>query len=141
MTSRTELATKLKARTRLGDQGDSAPRKDVAGPRSPTEEACYTQLRSLPFGSWFEFVINQQGDLRRQRLSWYSPMTGNALFVNQRGQKVAEHSLDGLSRLMAGGQARLLVEEKSRLIDRAWHATVRTLRSLAGQAPAAEVNP
>ncbi|WP_435014487.1 DUF1631 domain-containing protein [Xanthomonas arboricola] len=141
MTSRTELATRLKARTRLGDQGDSTPRKDIAGPRSPTEEACYTQLRSLPFGSWFEFVINQQGDLRRQRLSWYSPMTGNALFVNQRGQKVAEHSLDGLSRLMAGGQARLLVEEKSRLIDRAWHATVRTLRSLAGQAPAAEVNP
>ncbi|WP_435012275.1 DUF1631 domain-containing protein [Xanthomonas arboricola] len=140
-TSRTELATRLKARTRLGDQGDSAPRKDIAGPRSPAEEACYTQLRSLPFGSWFEFVINQQGDLRRQRLSWYSPMTGNALFVNQRGQKVAEHSLDGLSRLMAGGQARLLVEEKSRLIDRAWHATVRTLRSLAGQAPIAEVNP
>uniref|UniRef100_UPI003F81A0EE DUF1631 domain-containing protein n=1 Tax=Xanthomonas sp. 0924 TaxID=2835534 RepID=UPI003F81A0EE len=141
MTSRTELATRLKARTRLGDQGDSTPRKDIAGPRSPAEEACYTQLRSLPFGSWFEFVINQQGDLRRQRLSWYSPMTGNALFVNQRGQKVAEHSLDGLSRLMAGGQARLLVEEKSRLIDRAWHATVRTLRSLAGQAPIAEVNP
>ncbi|CAD7349228.1 DUF1631 domain-containing protein [Xanthomonas arboricola] len=140
-TSRTELATRLKARTRLGDQGDGTPRKDIAGPRSPTEEACYTQLRSLPFGSWFEFVINQQGDLRRQRLSWYSPMTGNALFVNQRGQKVAEHSLDGLSRLMAGGQARLLVEEKSRLIDRAWHATVRTLRNLAGQAPVAEVNP
>lgn len=141
VTSRTELAAKLKARTRLGDQGDSALRKDIAGQRSPAEEACYTQLRSLPFGSWFEFVINQQGDLRRQRLSWYSPMTGNALFVNQRGQKVAEHSLDGLSRLMAGGQARLLVEEKSRLIDRAWHATVRTLRSLAGQAPVAEVNP
>ncbi|PPU04543.1 DUF1631 domain-containing protein [Xanthomonas arboricola] len=136
MTSRTELAARLKARSRLGDQGDSAPRKDVAGPRSPAEEACYMQLRSLPFGSWFEFVINQQGDLRRQRLSWYSPMTGNALFVNQRGQKVGDHSLDGLARLMASGQARLLVEEKSRLIDRAWHATVRTLRSLAGHSPA-----
>ncbi|RYE86961.1 MAG: DUF1631 family protein, partial [Oxalobacteraceae bacterium] len=141
MTSRTELTAKLKARTRLGDQGDSTPRKDIATPRSPAEEACYTQLRSLPFGSWFEFVINQEGDLRRQRLSWYSPMTGNALFVNQRGQKVGEQSLDGLARLMAGGQARLLVEEKSRLIDRAWHATVRTLRTLAGQAPATEVEP
>ncbi|XHH29009.1 DUF1631 domain-containing protein [Xanthomonas euroxanthea] len=138
MTSRTELTARLKTRTRLGDQGDSAPRRDIATARSPAEEACYVQLRSLPFGSWFEFVINQQGDLRRQRLSWYSPMTDNALFVNQRGQKVGEHSLDGLSRLMAGGQARLLVEEKSRLIDRAWHATVRTLRSLAGQSPAAE---
>ncbi|RBJ40158.1 DUF1631 domain-containing protein, partial [Xanthomonas oryzae pv. oryzae] len=141
VTSRTELAAKLKARTRLGDQGDSAPRKAAATPRTPAEEQCYTQLRNLPFGTWFEFVVNQQGELRRQRLSWYSPMTGNALFVNQRGQKVGEHSLDSLARLMAGGQARLLVEEKSRLIDRAWHATVRTLRSLAGKSPVTEAQP
>ncbi|MCS3747285.1 hypothetical protein FHY18_002896 [Xanthomonas arboricola] len=132
LTSRTELTAKLKARARLGDQGDAATRKPATTPRTPDEEACYVQLRSLPFGTWFEFVINQQGDLRRQRLSWYSPMTDNALFVNQRGQKLGEQSLDGLARLMASGQARLLVEEKSRLIDRAWHATVRTLRSLAG---------
>ncbi|WP_076038412.1 DUF1631 domain-containing protein [Xanthomonas campestris] len=138
LTSRTELTAKLKARTRLGDQGDSAARKQNAVPRSPEEEACYTQLRSLPFGTWFEFVVNQQGDLRRQRLSWYSPMTDHALFVNQRGQKVADHSLDGLARLMAAGQVRLLVEEKSRLIDRAWHATVRTLRTLAGQSTPAD---
>ncbi|MGV7196772.1 DUF1631 domain-containing protein [Xanthomonas axonopodis] len=136
LSSRTELAAKLKARARLGEQADTAAHKPAAIPRTPAEDACYTQLRSLPFGTWFEFVINQQGDLRRQRLSWYSPMTGHALFVNQRGQKIGEHSLDGLARLMAGGQARLLVEEKSRLIDRAWHATVRTLRSLAGHAPA-----
>ncbi|MCL1498308.1 DUF1631 domain-containing protein [Xanthomonas nasturtii] len=141
VTSRTELAAKLKARTRLGDQGESAARKPVTTPRTPAEEECHTQLRSLPFGTWFEFVINQQGDQRRQRLSWYSPMTGNALFVNQRGQKVGEQSLDSLARLMAGGQARLLVEEKSRLIDRAWHATVHTLRSLAGQSPVAEAKP
>ncbi|WP_372171050.1 DUF1631 domain-containing protein [Xanthomonas axonopodis] len=141
VTSRTELAAKLKARARLGDQGDNAARKQAATPRTPAEEECYLQVRSLPFGTWFEFVVNQQGDLRRQRLSWYSPMTGNALFVNQRGQKVGEHSLDSLARLMAGGQARLVVEEKSRLIDRAWHATVRTLRSLAGQSPVSEGQP
>ncbi len=141
VTSRTELAAKLKARARLGEQGDSAARKQAATPRTPAEEECYLQVRSLPFGTWFEFVVNQQGDLRRQRLSWYSPMTGNALFVNQRGQKMGEHSLDSLARLMAGGQARLVVEEKSRLIDRAWHATVRTLRSLAGQSPVAEAQP
>ncbi|MEA5122984.1 DUF1631 domain-containing protein [Xanthomonas floridensis] len=136
LTSRTELTAKLKARARLGDQGEGAARKPATAPRTPAEEDYYTQLRSLPFGTWFEFTINQQGDLRRQRLSWYSPMTDHALFVNQRGQKVGDHSLDGLARLMASGQARLLVEEKSRLIDRAWHATVRTLRSLAGHSPA-----
>lgn len=76
--------------------------------------------------------------MRRQRLSWYSLITDNALFVNPRGQKVAEHSLDSLARLMAHGQARLVNEDKSRLIDRAWQATLRTLRSLAGTPATAE---
>jgi len=89
-------------------------------------------LRTLPFGTWFEFTTNQQGDVRRQRLSWYSLITDNALFVNQRGQKVGEHSLDALARLMAHGQVRIVTEDKGRLIDRAWQATLRTLRSLAG---------
>ena len=90
-------------------------------------------LRTLPFGTWFEFVQNQQGDVRRQRLSWYSPVTDNALFVNARGHKVGEQSLDSLARLMAHGQARIVTEDKGRLIDRAWQATLRALRGLAGK--------
>jgi hypothetical protein len=96
------------------------------------EEDCYRQLRTLPFGTWFEFISNQQGDLHRQRLSWYSLVTEHALFVNPRGQKVAEYTLDTLARLMALEQARIVTEDKGRLIDRAWQATLRTLRSLAG---------
>ncbi len=142
VTSRTELAAKLKARSRLGEQGDkeapAAPHKAPPPPRSPAEEEHYRQLRTLPFGTWFEFVTNQQGDARRQRLSWYSLITDHALFVNQRGQKVAELSLDALSRLMAQGQARIVTEDKGRLIDRAWQATIRTLRSLAGNSPRPE---
>ena len=34
----------------------------------------------------------------RRRLSWYSPVTDNALFVNQRGQRVGEQSLDSVAR-------------------------------------------
>ena len=103
------------------------------------EEGHYRGLRTLPFGTWFEFVTNQQGDFRRQRLSWYSLVTDNALFVNQRGQKIGEHSLDALARLMATGQARIVTEEKGRLIDRAWQATVRALRALAGNRGPQEV--
>lgn len=131
LTSRTELSAKLKARTRLGDQGEDAERPLLA-PRNDAEQAAYTRLRSLPFGTWFEFVTNQQGDLKRQRLSWYSPITDRALFVNQRGHKTAEYSLDALSRLLAQSQARIVTEDRARLIDRAWHATVRALRTLAG---------
>ncbi|MEN5367073.1 DUF1631 domain-containing protein [Stenotrophomonas sp. TWI273] len=131
--SRTELTARLRARTRLGEQADASdPRKVAPLARSTAEDDCYRQLRTLPFGTWFEFTTNQQGDVRRQRLSWYSLITDNALFVNQRGQKVGEHSLDALSRLMAHGQVRIVTEDKGRLIDRAWQATLRTLRSLAG---------
>ena len=139
--SKTELLAKLKNKSRLGvdeakQAAEEARRK--LPPRNETEEAHYQQLRTLPFGTWFEFVINQQGDTRRQRLSWYSLMTDNALFVNARGQKVAEHTLDALSRLMAQDQVRIVTEDKGRLIDRAWQATLRALRTLAGRAPAPE---
>ncbi|MCS4235533.1 DUF1631 domain-containing protein [Stenotrophomonas sp. BIGb0135] len=137
--SRTELTARIRARTRLGEQAEGNEARKVAPlARNMAEEDCYRQLRTLPFGTWFEFTTNQQGDLRRQRLSWYSLVTDNALFVNPRGQKVGEHSLDALARLMAHGQVRLVSEDKSRLIDRAWQATLRTLRSLAGNAPTVE---
>lgn len=132
-TSRTELTARLKARTRLGEQAEAHDTRRLAPlARSPVEEDCYRQLRTLPFGTWFEFISNQQGDLHRQRLSWYSLVTEHALFVNPRGQKVAEYTLDTLARLMALEQARVVTEDKGRLIDRAWQATLRTLRSLAG---------
>lgn len=139
--SRTELMARLKARARLGERQAEAARKPEPPARTPAEQAAYEQLRVLPFGTWFEFTINQQGDLRRRRLSWYSLMTDNALFVNQRGQKVAEMTLDALSRLMVRRQARIVTEERARLIDRAWQATLRMLRSLAGRPGATEEIP
>lgn len=130
-TSRTELTARLKNRQRLGEQ--AAPQKKIAPqPRTAEEQECHAYLRTLPFGSWFEFVTNQQGETRRQRLSWFSPVTDNALFVNHRGQRIGEQSLDSLARLMARDQVRVVTEDKGRLIDRAWQATVKALRSFAG---------
>ncbi len=130
-TSRTELTARLKARTRLGDKAEA--KKKIVEARTPQEQECYDYLRTLPFGTWFEFTRNQQGDVQRQRLSWFSPVTGNALFVNQRGQRVGEHSLDTLAHLMAKGQAQVVTEDRGRLIDRAWNATLNALRSLTGK--------
>jgi hypothetical protein len=136
-TSRTELTARLKARTKLGEP--VVPKKPPQPERSAREQECHEYLRTLPFGTWFEFVRNQQGDASRQRLSWFSPVTDNALFVNQRGQRVGEHSLDSLARLMARDQVRVVTEDKGRLIDRAWQATVKALRSFTGgSAPLAE---
>lgn len=124
-----EVAARLEARARVQPE---APKKPQLAPRTPAEQQCFEQIRLLPFGSWFEFTSNQQGDVLRQRLSWFNPMTGNALFVNQRGHKVGEHTLDSLARLMARGQARVVTEDRGRLIDRAWNATLNALRNLTG---------
>ena len=128
--SRTELAMKLKARARLGE--DAERKKPQLPPRTPEEQARYEQLKVLPFGTWIEFVTNQQGDVVRRRLSWFSPVTGRALFVNQRGQRSGEQSLDSVARMMAAGQARIVTAGQARLVDRAWQAAMHALRSFAG---------
>lgn len=130
--SRTELTMKLKARSRLGED-TAGKHKPAATPRNAAEQARYDQLRVMPYGTWIEFVTNQQGDVVRRRLSWYSPVTDNALFVNQRGQRVGEQSLDSVARMLARGQARIVTAERGRLVDRAWQATLNALRSFAGR--------
>jgi hypothetical protein len=131
--SRTELTMRMKSRARLG--ADSAGSKTKKTPMSADEQARLEQLKHVPFGTWFDFATNQQGDKRRQRLSWFSTLTGNALFVNHRGQKVGEHTLDQLARLMANGQVHVVEPEKASMIDRAWASVMNALHSFAGQAP------
>lgn len=133
--SRTELAMKLKARGRLGE--DAVEKVAPLPARTPAEDDCYGQLRTTPFGTWFEFARNQQGDMVRRRLSWFSPVTNNALFVNQRGHRIGEQSLDALARMMANGQARIVTADKGRLVDRAWQAALNALRHLSGRGDSA----
>ena len=135
--SRTELAMKLKSRTRLGEEAAGTKKAAKVVPLDAREQACFEQLKQVPFGSWFEFTTNQQGDRVRRRLSWFSPVTGHALFVNHRGQRVGDFTLDGLARQMAKGQVKLVESERGTLIDRAWGAVVTALRSFAGRVPAA----
>ncbi len=133
--SRTELTMRLKARARLGEdlQQNKKAKKAVL---TPEEQMRLEQIRHLPFGTWFEFVLNQQGEKVRRRLSWFSTVTGHVLFVNHRGQKVGEHTLEGLAKAMVQGQVKVVEEEKGTLIDRAWNTVMNALRSFAGQAPA-----
>ncbi|WP_312109314.1 DUF1631 family protein, partial [Stenotrophomonas indicatrix] len=133
-TSRTELSARLKAHARLGEHAGAQTQANEAAPRSEAEEASYQQLCTLPFGSWFD-IDDGEGTLRRQRLSWYSLLTGHVLFVNARGQKIGETTLDTLARQMSAGRAQLVTEEKGRLVDRAWQASLSALRALAGRRP------
>ncbi len=127
--SRTELTMRLKAQARLGEELPGKKGRRI--PLTSAEESEMERIQQAPVGTWFEFVINPQGDRARRRLSWLSTATGDALFVNQRGQKNAEYTLDSLARLMAKGQVAIVEEDKTSAIDRAWENVLNALRSFA----------
>ena len=137
--SRTELAMRLKARGRLGqDIAATAPDGEKLAPLKPEEAERLEQIRALPFGTWFEFVVNQQGERVRRRLSWYSTVTGHCLFVNHRGQRVGEYSLNWLARELHRGNVSVVTVAEGNVIDRAWHSIVGALRTFGGKPQSAD---
>lgn len=132
--SRTELLMRMKSASRLGST--EKPAKPKPEQLTPEVLARVAQIKTLAFGTWFEFVTNAQGDRVRRRLSWYSPVSGTAMFVNHRGQKIGDQSIEHLAIQMANGQARLVEEEaKVSLLDRAWGAVMKTLSGFTGGKP------
>jgi len=91
----------------------------------------------LPFGTWFEFTTNQQGATIRRKLAWFSTLTGRCLFVNQRGARTDEKTLEQLARDIARKQAKIWTEQSDSLIDRAWKAILGSLKQFAGAETAA----
>ncbi|MBS0213757.1 MAG: DUF1631 domain-containing protein [Proteobacteria bacterium] len=129
--SRTELALKMKHRGRLGEAAAVAADEAELPVLTAHEQRCLERIRDLPFGTWLEFITNQQGDSVRRRLSWFSPITGHCLFINHRGQKIGDHTLDSLARAMARNQVRIIEPKRESLLDRALHRVRDLLRSPA----------
>jgi len=143
--SSTELAMKLKSRARLGGgEQEAAPAKPAAikpAPLilTPEEAQMLESIRTLPFGTWFEFTTNQQGATVKRKLAWFSTLTGRCLFVNQRRARTDEKTLEQLARDMARKQAKVWSENSESLIDRAWKAIMGTLKQIGGgETPAAQ---
>jgi CheY-like chemotaxis protein len=133
--SQTELAIKLRNKAKLGvvakaNSAAQSVRAEATAsiPLKNEEQIVLDRICALPLGTWFEFVINEQGDTVRRKLSWYSAFSGRCLFINQRGAPTEEQSLSGLAREMASGRARIAGAEQEPLIDRAWTAIVETLK-------------
>ncbi len=121
----------LREKPRLGSEAHGTAHPRTAEPKvplTPAEEECLATLRKTPFGTWFEFVRNQQGETVRRKLAWFSPVTGHCLFVNQRGARADDFTLELLAREMARGQARIAATESTSIIDRAWKAIVDLLK-------------
>jgi hypothetical protein len=105
-------------------------RKSERLPVGPKEQAMIERIKQMPFGTWFEFEINQQGERVRRKLCWFSPVTGRCLFLNARGVKAEERMIDQLARDMLRGNARVAEAASENLIDRAWKGIVGMLKGV-----------
>lgn len=112
-------------------------RKTERMPVGPQEQAMIDRIRHLPFGTWFEFTVNQQGDKVRRKLCWFSPVTGRCLFLNSRGVSAEEKHVDALARDVLRGNVRVIDESHDSFIDRAWKGIMSVLKGvgLGGVAP------
>jgi hypothetical protein len=127
------------AKTRLGKdaEAEKAAKAPPMAPLSRDEQAMLDKIKQIPFGTWFDFVINQQGVKARRKLSWFSPVSSKCLFVNARGMKVDERSMEHLARDLVRGVALIVDDSGSTLIDRALSTIMRTLKQLTQRPQAA----
>jgi hypothetical protein len=135
--SATDLALRLKQRQRLGESPHAKAASTVATepPLGPQEARIHNRLRQLPYGSWFEFTDPATGETSQRKLAWFSPVTGNSLFVTRRGLRGEEMNLRELARAMSSDRVRELPPQDDGLLDRAWHALTGNL--LRGARPPA----
>ena len=95
---------------------------------SPELLEAIKQLRQIPFGTWFEFTTNAQGDKIKGKLSWYSPATSRYMFVDVQGKQIAVRSMLSLANSIRLGDALIIEEKKKPLVDRAMLAVYELLK-------------
>ena len=93
---------------------------------SPEQEAMFEKLKTIPFGTWFEFLEPDQS--RRQvKLSWRSTVTQKYMFVDHMGVKATIIPMQELADCMLDNRVRIVNTEKKPFVDRAMNAIHRML--------------
>ena len=94
--------------------------------QSPEQKAMLDKLKSIPFGTWFEF--SEPGKPSRQaKLSWRSTVTEKYMFVDQMGVKATIISMHDLADGMLNNSVRIVNTQKKPFVDRALNAIHRML--------------
>lgn len=101
------------------------------------DDEALERVRALKVGTWVEFDDEDaNGGPQRAKLSWISPISGKYLFVNRRGLKVADKTMQQLAAELANGGT--VVLEELPLFDRALDAIVERLRKTQPTMPPSE---
>ncbi|MGH8041665.1 MAG: DUF1631 domain-containing protein [Rudaea sp.] len=107
----------------------------AAPPDVGEDDESLRQARAMKVGTWVEFS-GADGVKERAKLSWISPISTKYLFVNRKGLKVADKTVQALAVEIRRGDA--VVLEEVPLFDRALDAIVERLKAAHATAPVAE---
>lgn len=94
------------------------------------QQSYVEQIKSLPFGTWFEFSTSEWGAPERRKMAWVSHVTHHMLFVTPRGQKAAEMRIEELAIEMSKDNAWLYEEDKRGFIQRALDSVYSSLKNI-----------
>ncbi|MBT8116578.1 MAG: DUF1631 domain-containing protein [Gammaproteobacteria bacterium] len=111
------------AATQAADADDAEVSGDVAEPEeeplAPEVQAGLEKLKTVAFGTWFFIQESRKDHPVRVKLSWYSQMSGNYMFVDSMGVKSTVWKQNELAALIADGRARIIEETRMPFLKRA----------------------
>ena len=90
------------------------------------DEEFLDQAKALNIGQWLKWRLDD--DWMRGKLSWRSEVSGNCIFVNSKGMKVAEMMLSEIAVLFRDREASVLEDVNTPLMDRALDAMLGALK-------------
>jgi hypothetical protein len=113
-----ETGTSQEAEVKPEQEDDSLPEEI---------QAAVDTLKTIAFGTWFYIQESDNAHPVRVKLSWYSKMSGNYMFVDSMGVKSTVWDRNDLAALIADGRARIIDETKPPFVKRALVAIRRIL--------------
>jgi hypothetical protein len=95
---------------------------------TPAEKAAQDKLRKTAFGTWFTMQADPDQLPQQLKLSWYSRISGNYMFVDSMGVKASMIHQNKLAALLVSGNAVILEQEQQPFIQR----TLEMIRRMLG---------
>jgi hypothetical protein len=95
---------------------------------TPREQLLIDEFRELPFGTWVEFVSDDETPARRLKLSWFSPLTGTCMFVDSFGRRAETKPIRSVTAAIMADRAKIIRQSTQPFFDRALSAIQEMLR-------------
>ncbi|MFC1685123.1 DUF1631 family protein, partial [Pseudomonadota bacterium] len=127
--TRSHYVSLSKASTDSGINNEQDVEHQKNNDLSDEEQTMLKKLKSLSYGTWFEFKLNEDTCPQRVKLSWFSPLSSRYMFVNQSGTEAFMLPAHKLAIDLCAERAKILGQSKSLFVENALKKTKEKLES------------